>query len=445
MVRQLVVEPLNQLGAVAQRIDQNDLSIPVTINGAQEMQTLGENFERMRLRLQNTQAELITWAGTLEQRVDQRTQELAALYSVSHEITSQLDLNLVLRSVTQKTKELLGAEVVFLCLLDDKGHVMNLCATTGPEPAIHAVSSPVYNPTVHHVLSGEHALRCSEHGCQGYCEIISAPYRISHLAAPLRIGRQIIGALCVGSSKPDSFKEYALDVLTKLASVAAVALQNARLYEQAERAATLEERQRIATEMHDGLAQTLSYLHMAVEQTALQVEAGQSEKALTTLARVQAAFLQAVEDTRRAIASLQEPSPLRLSLQEQISELAHTLSGDGLQVHWSTQFQTPLIMPQQESEQVLRVIREALLNAKRHAQASQINIRLDYFDQTMRVNVEDDGIGFDPGSVHSDNGKHFGLNIMQARASRLKGQVNIHSAPGAGTQVTLSWPLKLEN
>ncbi len=404
-----------------------------------------KDLERMRLRLQDSQAELISGSKTLEERVEQRTQELAAIHSVSREITSQLDLNLVLRSVTQKTMELLDAEVVFLCLLDDQGRVMNLRATSGPEAAIQAVSSPVCNPMVNSVLSGERALRCDEHGCLGYCEIISAPYRISHLAAPMRIGSQIIGALCVGSSKPDSLKDEALDVLTKLASVAAIALQNARLYEQAERAATLEERQRIAAEMHDGLAQTLSYLRMAIEQAALQVEDGQGDQALTTLDRVQAALLQAVEDTRGAIASLQDQTPLRQSLQEQICELAQAFSRDNLQVNWSPKIHTPVILPRQESEQVLRVIREALLNAERHAQATQIDIRMDCADHSMSVTVEDHGIGFDPASIHSNQGHHFGIHIMHARAARLGGQLNIHSMPGAGTQVKLSWPMNADN
>ncbi len=99
---------------------------------------------------------------------------------------------------------------------------------------------------------------------------MAAPYRTSHIAAPLKIEQQVIGALCVGSKSQNEFSEEATNALTKLANVAAVALQNARLYNQAERLATSEERQRIAAEMHDGLAQTLSYTKLIVNQTTMQ-------------------------------------------------------------------------------------------------------------------------------------------------------------------------------
>ena len=118
------------------------------------------------------------------------------------------------------------------------------------------------------------------------------PYR-----PPLKIEQQIIGALCVGSEKAGQFRDEFIAALTKLANVAAVALQNARLYEQAERLAALEERQRIAAEMHDGLAQTLSYAKLAANQSALLIESGQEAEAVQTLEKVSEALNQAVEDT----------------------------------------------------------------------------------------------------------------------------------------------------
>ena len=110
------------------------------------------------------------------------------------------------------------------------------------------------------------AMICGVSSCQGGCRMLSDEYRVSHLAAPLRIGDRVIGALCVGSPAQNHFAAESADMLTKLANVAVIALENARLFAQAERVATLEERRRVAAEMHDGLGQTLSYLGLMTDQ-----------------------------------------------------------------------------------------------------------------------------------------------------------------------------------
>ena len=443
IVRRSVIEPLKELGNAAERIGSGDLSTPVKTPGAREIRLLAENFEAMRARLESAQAESLAWTDTLEQRVAQRTQELEALYSVSREISSQLDINHVLRSVTQKTQEQLGCDVVFLCLLEQQGQVMSLRATQGPESAICQTTSPVQNPTVDRILTGDEALRCSDLGCQGYCEILAAPYRTSHLAAPLKIGRQVIGALCVGCTKPGVVTDEAMNTLTKLANVTAVALQNARLYEQTERAATLEERQRIAAEMHDGLAQTLSYLQIIIDQAITQVEKDQEDQAVQTLDRAQNALNRANEDTRKVIASMQEQDPLEDTLQEQLSLLAEEFSKGKIPIKWVSAIQVPVALPRQKMEQVIRVAREALLNAQRHSQARHIQIGLEQTVDQWVVTIEDDGQGFDPDQLQPENSpNHFGLNIMRARAARVCGKVEIHSRPGAGACVRLSWPIK---
>ena len=445
MVRNSILAPLRNLGRMAQHIGSGNLSTPVDIQGPEEIRLLGENLDEMRAQLLASQDEAQAWTDLLERRVAHRTQELEALYSVSREISSRLAINDVLHSITGKTQELLGCDVVFLCLLDDSGQRMVLHAASGPEESIEQSSSPVYTATVGKVLAGERALRCDDQGCRGYCEILASPYRASHVAAPLKVERQIIGALCVGSAQPGKFGEDSIDALTKLANVAAVALQNARLYDQAERLATSEERQRIAAEMHDGLAQTLSYTKLAVSQASMQIAAEQVDEAVNTLERVNAALDQANEDTRRAIASLQEQGPLNETLQEQLARLAEEFSRDSPVVEWFSSVLSPVMLARQESQQVLRVVQEALLNARHHSQATRISIRLEKVGGENLLIVEDDGKGFNPDSPPDGDGRHhFGLNIMRARAARIAGRVDIQSAPGAGTRVLLYWPSRVE-
>lgn len=442
IVRRSILYPVQQLQAVAERIGQGNLDTPVEVAGPGEVRSLAENLESMRGQLKGSQAELLAWTESLEQRVSQRTRELEALHTVSQEITSRLDIQSVLGSITHKTRDLLNTEVVFLCLLDESGQTMHLQATNNGVTAIQNRSASVDNPTVDKVLSGEQALRCDEQGCHCSCTILAPAYHASHVAAPLKIGEKVIGALCVGSTQPGSLPDDALEVLTKLANVAAVALENARLYEQAERAAALEERQRIAAEMHDGLAQTLSYLKLAVDQAALKVENQQNEQAAGILEQVHSSLDLAVDDTRRAIASLQEQGPLYSSLQDRLDQMAADFSTVSMPVHWNCTLETPLLLDQQHMEHVLRVVREALLNAQKHSQATQVTIALEQnVTGELCVRVEDDGVGFDPQPAsREDERRHFGLNIMQARAARIGGRFELQAAPNAGTHICLSWP-----
>ncbi len=440
LARDSVIVPLRELGRAARRIGDGDLDTPLASTSLAEIQDLERNLDQMRRQLLDSREQAQAWAEALEQKVQQRTQELEALYTVSREITSRLSIQDVLRSITHKTRELVGSDVAFLCLYDEAGQAMSLLSASGPEGAVAGRASPVASATAGKVLAGERAQICDQR-CRGACEMVAPTYRASHLAAPLKLERQIIGALCVGSQRPGKFGTEAIEVLTKLSGVAAVALQNARLYEQAERLAASEERQRIAAEMHDGLAQTLSYTHLGVDQAKMQVEAGQAEQAARTLERIRASLDQAIADTRLAIASLQEYGPGPASLQAELAELAAEYSQGGAPVHWSSQVEAPIRLPREECEQVARIAGEALLNAVRHSRAARIELRLEQAPGEYRLTVEDDGVGFDPARPANGEGRpHFGLSIICARAARLGGRVDVRSAPGAGTRLALAWP-----
>lgn len=443
IMQKSVLKPLKDLGRAAERIGNGDLDTPVQISATGEIRLLADTFEETRLRLLVSQKESIAWADSLEERVNQRTRELEGLYQVSRDISSRLDIREVLSTVTQQACQLLNAEVAFLCLVDETGELLNLHASNSPAEAVVRSSAFLVDPIPSQVLAGEHALPCGVDGCHGFCGIVAAPYRVSQLVAPLRMGERVIGALCVGSSKTTAFSTEAEILLNRLANSAAVALENARLYAQAERLATLEERQRLAAEIHDGLAQTLNYLRLAVHEANAQIDSGQQAEALATLERMLRALNQAESEVRHSITSLQEDFPLYYTLQEQLAKLAEEFSLENYQIEWETTLRVPLVLPPEETEQVLRFAREALLNACRHAQARQITLRLDQDDGHARLIVEDDGQGFDPTTAPDSDGRsHFGLKILDARAVHIGGKAEISSALGKGTRVTLTWPLQ---
>jgi signal transduction histidine kinase len=358
---------------------------------------------------------------------------------VSREINSHLSIEEVLTSVTQKARVLLGAEVASLCLLDADGKILSLHAAAAPEIAIQGNQSPASDPNVGKILHQHCAHPCGLQSKQGFCQIIAPSYRTSHLAAPLYGKENVTGALCVGSSASDAFRPEMATVLAQLADVAAVALENSRLYQQSEYVATLEERQRIAAEMHDGLLQTLSFLRLMVGLLEEQLREGNPEKALDTIQQIQRAEDQSEREIRQAIDSLQDDYPLNDTLQDRLSALAVNLSTTQPPVTFTSLIIRPLLLSRQESEQVLRVAREAILNAQRHSQAAVITMTLEKCDKELVVSVEDHGIGFVPGTDPEDGRAHFGLKIMHARTARLGGRLFVQSRPGMGTVIQLCW------
>ena len=249
VVRRSVILPLGALGQAARRIGQGDLDEPVTVGGPRELAALAHRFEAMRVQLK---------AGhdDLELRVRQRTRELTALYDVIREISTHLEIDHVLQSVTVKARDLIDSDIAFLCLLEDDGRTLTLKSHVGPPDAVCGTCVLAQRSVAGRVLDHAGAMICDVQGCRN----VAPRYRASHMAAPLRAGDQVIGALCVGSARRELYSTDQVRLLTELANSTAIALDNARLYEQAERLAALEERQRIAADMHDGLAQTLSYV-----------------------------------------------------------------------------------------------------------------------------------------------------------------------------------------
>lgn len=443
-----VVRPLSDLEQAAQRIGEGNLSSQIEAKGSSEVNILSETMETMRRQLLNSRQDLQRWAETLENRVHQRTREMEALSMVSREINSHLSIEEVLTSVTEKARALLGGEVASLCLLDEDGKVLDLHAAAAPEMAIQQSHSPANDPLVGQILHQQCDHHCA-HPCglqseQSFCQIIAPAYRTSHLAAPLYAKGKVIGALCVGGSKPDAFRPEMVSVLTQLSDAATVALENSRLYQQVEHIATLEERQRIAAEMHDGLLQTLSFLRMMVSLLEEELRTGSSEKAFATLQQIRRAEEQGEREIRRAIDSLHDDFPLYDTLQDRLSNLAKDLSLTDPPVTFESRVKRPLLLSRQESEQVLRVAREAILNAQRHSGTAVIAVMLDQSANEMVLSVSDHGIGFAPGQSPEDGRAHFGLKIMQARTARLGGRLSIQSSPGVGTTVQLIWsPVQL--
>jgi signal transduction histidine kinase len=222
-------------------------------------------------------------------------------------------------------------------------------------------------------------------------------------------------------------------------SRAAVALENANLYKQLEWAAALEERQRIAANVHDGLAQTISLLGLKVDQAVRLLTSKSGGKALGALRDIRETVGQISIEVRKSIASLQDPPRPRQSLQEILISLVKQQSAnEAITFDTMLSFPEPLFLHPDHVAQIIPIIQEAIINARRHSNATRIQILGQQTDDLVTFTISDNGCGFDEKTVEQKEG-HFGLKVMQARSTRFGGRLQIVSKPGHGTIVTLSW------
>jgi len=222
---------------------------------------------------------------------------------------------------------------------------------------------------------------------------------------------------------------------------AAVALMNATLHKQLEWSAALEERQRIAADMHDGLAQTVSLLGLQIEEAIEQIKNGSSQAAIEQLVYTRETVEQVSVDVRRSIASLHGTTRARMALQELLANLPEQLAWDeGCPVNFNFKVEEPVYLPREQGDEALLVVQEALMNAQRHGQAQQITLTLERRADEIWITVADDGIGFETGDWWQNPKDHFGLGIMHSRAARIGAGLQIESKPGEGTRVILRLP-----
>jgi signal transduction histidine kinase len=270
------------------------------------------------------------------------------------------------------------------------------------------------------------------------------------LAVPIVSAGKILGNLYL-ADKVDptarTFSQEDEDTLVRFATQAALAIENARLHRRVHDLAITEERERIAREMHDSLAQVLGYVNtkaQAVEELLKleQVErAGQQVRQLGEVARA------AYADVREGILGLRTSLGPQRSFVEALREYVerwHEQSGIEAQlVLEPPDARLDRLNPGAEL-QLLRIVQEALANVRKHAQASCAIVRLaEESSGWIQAVVEDDGRGFDPSrarAVGSDGGPHFGLSTMRERAESIGATLQVESSPGHGTRVRVRIP-----
>jgi signal transduction histidine kinase len=223
-------------------------------------------------------------------------------------------------------------------------------------------------------------------------------------------------------------------VIGLLAAHAAIAITNARLYEQTRELSIVAERNRLALELHDAVSQKLFGLVLNAEAAGTLLERNPGAAA-EQLAKLQALAQEALDELRSLVFELRPPDLERDGLGGALRkhvELLRRLGQQEIELALDGELPTEAT----RDREILRIAQEALQNALRHARAERIAVRVSAQDGRLLLEVEDDGVGFEPDAAEARS-RRLGLTSMEERARRLGGTLEIHSAPNAGTTIRL--------
>ncbi len=383
----------------------------------------------------------------LEQRVEERTHELATVLNVSSSIASTLELETLLGVVLEQFEQVVphtAASISFLenemtlRLLDyrgpmDQADLVWVWPSHENEHSWEVIRSgkPVIIPDVRAETPLAQAFQRKAVYDTGGVPI----YISSWMGVPLIFRDKVIGLLAVDSSDIDAYTSRDAELALAFATHAAVAIENARLYEQAQGKAALEERHRLARELHDSVSQALFGIGLGARtaRTLLDSDPG---KAVAPIEYVLSLAEAGLTEMRALIFELRpealEQEGLVAALEKQVATLR---TRHGLEV--IAEFEHSAGAANSVEEAVYRIAQEALNNITKHAQASKVHVRLGRERGRIVLSVADNGTGFDPSALYSG---HLGLKSMRERAERLGGSLQIESAPGTGSRLEMAIP-----
>jgi signal transduction histidine kinase/ligand-binding sensor domain-containing protein len=401
-----------------------------------------------RLRVRGIEARSRELEQQVKERtdeIDQRRKELEALYQADENLYRHLNLEQVLQALIDTAIQLLNADKGSVLCWDDKKENLVIRA------ARNFQSQTIANARI--PRGKGKAGKVAQSGVTAMVEdtaqdasvtqwIIQAENIRSFIQVPIKVENEVFGVFSADYTSPRSFKEDEILLLLALAQRAGIAIQNARLYEQSHELAVLEERSRLARDLHDAVTQTLFSASLVAEALPNTWEKNPQE-GLGLLQELRSLSRGALAEMRSLLLELRPAALLETSLPNLLRQLGEAASGkEGIPV--TVQVEGNADLPPEVHIALYRIAQEALNNIVKHARARHVSLRLAYSaggqpcepGLCVTLTICDDGRGFDPAVVSHER---LGLGIMQERAQAIGANLTIQSQPGQGTQITVVW------
>jgi len=442
-----VIRPVAELQDGMKRMEQEDFNARVPVLAKDEFGDLSDGFNRMATHLQNLYATLGERVAMKTRSLEGKNRELEILYAISAFLRTPNDVDTLCHGFLQRVRHTLGADASSARLLDVDSQ--NLCLT------VHEGLDDAF-------VESEAVLACGECLCgeavnsnASILADVDAPTSVLTLDGCRRAGFRAVSATAITASKrvlgvfnlyfkhPQPLADSDRQMLETLGQQLGIAIENQRLHASDRELAVSEERNLLARELHDSIAQGLAFLNLQVQMLEQALAGGREGEARDTLAMIRQGVQESYDDVRELLVHFRtrvEQQDLDAAITAALRRVAEQT---GIATDLDVQGDGAPLDPEAET-QVLYIVQEALSNVRKHASARAVQVSVRRGMEGLTVAVRDDGVGFDEESAgqRAAGEAHIGLQIMRERAMRIGGQFAVRSSRGKGTEIRLELPRK---
>ena len=371
-----------------------------------------------------------------------RLDEMVGLQRLGTLLLEEHDFDRVLQSICQQLQRLTDAGGVGLALLEEDPRYLEMRTVVGPSAgALRGARIPTDASFAAEALRTNRPQRSNDaqNDPRGYKHSLVLGNTRTILSVPMKTRQRTVGVLSIYNKEGEGgFTDRDADLATFFANQAAAAIENARLYEQTREYAVVEERNRLARELHDSVTQSLFSVTLLAE-AALSLLDRDASKARERLERANELAQGALTEMRALIFQLRpmtlQEEGLLSAVKKHLAAL-HSRHGRVVQLRVTGDVRR---LPADIEEAAFGIIQESLNNVVKHAAAAQAQLELQFEPELLRVRTVDTGVGFDPAVPGRPDA--LGMASMQERAQSVGGHLMVDSAPGRGTRVAAEFPL----
>lgn len=440
----LVIRPLLRLSEGIERVGGGDMTVRLAVESDDEFGRLTAGFNTMAARLEESY-------HSLERRVEEKTRDLArqngrleGLYDMTAFLGSTQNLDELCRGFINRAVKAYDATAGLVRLHSEH------------EGAVHIIASEGLSKRF---LKAENCIPDDACSCgtavqqaQTILRFVREPGPASELthckaenygavaAVPVRYQQRSIGLFNIFFRDERVLGEDEMHLLETLAHHLGTAIENLRLVEREREMAAFEERNSLAQELHDSIAQSLAFLNIQTQMLQNAIKQGDSSKAEESVAEIRTGVQECFADVRELLTHfrVRVGDSLESALRSVVARFERQT---GVAAEFEIAGAAAPLQPDREL-QLIHIAQEALSNARKHARCKRVKLRLER-GTVYKLEVEDDGVGFDMEAAGRLD-DHVGLRIMRERAQRAGGSVQIQSQPGQGTRIALSLPLSVQ-
>jgi two-component system nitrate/nitrite sensor histidine kinase NarX len=435
----LLVRPVQRLQQGLQSMGKADFNVRLPVTSNDELGELAQGFNFMAERLQDIYA-------TLEQRVADKTRsieiknrELGTLYEVAAFLNSCTSAEPLCDNVLGRMVALIGAQGGVVRLTDPKGEQLQVVAARGvsepflAEEAVLAVGSCICGEVARDgiAVSSDFTMPSTPlllNACN------KAGYR-AVAAIPIRSNQRVLGMFNLFFDSVRILPPGEVRLLESVGLHLGIAIENQRLAAREREMAVSEERNLLAQELHDSIAQSLAFLNIQVQMLHQDLSKKNIADAMQVLDQIREGVQESYDDVRELLVHFRTRLE-HADLDGAIVKALEKFEGQiGIVTHYERHGPNPDIPPEHVL-QVMHILQESLSNIRKHSGATRVDVELKTEGQYC-LSVQDDGKGFD--STQNAGDTHVGIRIMRERARRFGGEFSITSTPGQGTRVSLVW------